>query len=86
MQYSIFFSALQANYERVTHFVGPSVSNAMRISLASKYTFAGISYSGVAFEKKFHELQALVERNSTFTDMFIHVKLNLQTGDSSAFT
>ena len=65
MQYSIFFGTLQANYERVTHFIGPSVSNAIRISLASKYTFAGISYSGVAFEKKLHELQAHVEGKST---------------------
>ena len=51
METSAFIDHLQANYDRVFNYLGGGTKPDILIGLASKYTLAGATYSGVVFQR-----------------------------------
>ena len=51
METKAFIDHLQANYDRVFNYLSGGTKPDILIGLASKYTLAGATYSGVVFQR-----------------------------------
>lgn len=57
MENAVFIQNLQANYTRVFNYFGTGINPSVAIGLASQYTFASRTFSGVAFQKTLDDFQ-----------------------------
>lgn len=67
METKVFIDHLQANYDRVFNYLGGGMKPDILIGLASKYTLAGATYSGVAFQRFVDELHHKSTEDSWFS-------------------